>query len=41
MNAVAAVVEMVGIMRRFEAISKSVNLVVNNLDSKSIERLGR
>lgn len=40
-NAVAAVVEMVGIMRRFEAVSKSVNLVINDLDSKSIERLGR
>jgi flagellar basal body rod protein FlgG len=39
-NAVAAVVEMVGIMRRFEAISKSVNLVVNDLDAKSIEKLG-
>ena len=40
-NSVAAVVDMVGIMRRFEAISKSVNLIVNDLDAKSIERLGR
>lgn len=40
-NAVASVVEMVGIMRHFEAISKSVNILVNDLDSKAIERLGR
>jgi len=40
-NAVASVIEMVGIMRRFEAISKSLNILVNNLDAKSIERLGR
>jgi flagellar basal-body rod protein FlgF len=40
-NAVSAVVDMVGIMRRFEAISKSVNIIVNDLDAKSIERLGR
>ena len=40
-NAVASVVEMVGIMRRFESISKSVNLVINDLDAKAIERLPR
>ena len=38
-NAVASVVEMVGIMRRFEALSKSVNLLFIDLDSKSIDRL--
>ncbi len=40
-NAVGSVVEMVGIMRRFEALSKTVNLVINDLDAKSIEKLGR
>jgi flagellar basal-body rod protein FlgF len=40
-NAVAAIVEMVGIMRRFESVSKSVNLLINDLDAKSIEKLGR
>ncbi len=40
-NAVASVVEMVGIMRSFEAISKSLNLMVNNIDAKSIEKLSR
>lgn len=40
-NPVGAVVEMVGIMRRFEAIQKTVGLMFNNLDAKSIEKLGR
>ncbi len=40
-NTVASVVEMVGIMRRFEAISKSVNLMFNDLDTKAIEKLSR
>ena len=40
-NAVASVVEMVGIMRRFEAIQKTVNLLLNDVDAKSIEKLGR
>jgi flagellar basal-body rod protein FlgF len=40
-NAVTSVVEMVQIMRRFESIQKGVNLVLNDLDSKSIEKLGR
>lgn len=39
-NAVASMVEMVGIMRRFEAIQKCVGLVLNDIDSKSIDRLG-
>ena len=40
-NAVASMVEMVGIMRRYEAMQKSVGLILNELDSRSIERLGR
>ena len=40
-NAVTSVVEMVGIMRRFEAIQKTVNLLLNDVDAKSIEKLGR
>jgi flagellar basal body rod protein FlgG len=39
-NAVASMVEMVGIMRRFEAIQKSVGLVMNDIDAKSISTLG-
>jgi flagellar basal body rod protein FlgG len=40
-NPVGSVVEMVGLMRRYEAIQKTVSLTLNNLDSKSIEKLGR
>jgi flagellar basal-body rod protein FlgF len=40
-NAVTSVIEMVGIMRRFEAIQKTVNLLLNDVDAKSIEKLGR
>ncbi len=40
-NAVSAVIEMVAIMRRFEAIQKTVNLMLNDIDAKSIEKLGR
>jgi flagellar basal-body rod protein FlgF len=40
-NPINAVVTMVGIMRQFEAIQKSVDLLVNNISAKSIERLGR
>ncbi len=40
-NPVSAVVSMVGILRNFEAMQKSVNLVMNDIDSKSIEKLGR
>ena len=40
-NAVASVIEMVGIMRRFEAIQKTVNLMLNDIDAKSIDKLGR
>ncbi|HYK88156.1 MAG TPA: flagellar basal-body rod protein FlgF [Acidobacteriota bacterium] len=40
-NPVSAVVSMVGILRQFEAIQKSVNLVMNDINSKSIENLAR
>ncbi len=40
-NPVGAVVEMVGIMRRFEALQKTVGLMLNDLDAKSIEKLPR
>ena len=40
-NPVLATVRMVAIMRHFEAIQKSVNLMFNDMDAKSIERLGR
>ena len=40
-NAVSSVVQMVDILRHFEAIQKSVNLLMNDINSKAIERLGR
>ncbi len=40
-NAVASVVGMVGILRHFEAIQKSVNLLMNDINDKAIDRLGR
>lgn len=40
-NAVASVVGMVGILRHFEAIQKSVNLLMNEINAKAIDRLGR
>jgi flagellar basal-body rod protein FlgF len=40
-NPVTAVVGLVNITRQFESIQKSMNLLINDLDSKSIERLGR
>ena len=40
-NPVLATVRMVEIMRHFEAIQKSVNLMFNEMDAKSIEKLGR
>jgi flagellar basal-body rod protein FlgF len=40
-NPVSAVVSMVGIMRQFEAIQKSVGLMLNDINAKSIEKLGR
>jgi hypothetical protein len=32
---------MVDILRHFEAIQKSVNLLMNDINSKAIDRLGR
>ena len=40
-NAVSSIVRMVGIMRHFEAIKKTVDLIGNELATKSIEKLGR
>ncbi len=40
-NAVASVVSLVEILRRFEAIQKSVHLLMNDINAKAIERLGR
>ncbi len=40
-NAVASVVGMIGILRNFEAIQKSVNLLMNDINAKAIDRLGR
>jgi flagellar basal-body rod protein FlgF len=40
-NAVASVVGMIGILRHFEAIQKSVNLLMNDVNAKAIDRLGR
>lgn len=40
-NPVMATVRMVEILRHFEAIQKSVNLMINDMDAKAIERLGR
>jgi len=40
-NAVSSVVRLVGIMRQFEAIQKSISLIMNDVNTKSIEKLGR
>jgi flagellar basal-body rod protein FlgF len=40
-NPVAAVVGLVNVTRQFELIQKSMSLLINDLDSKSIEKLGR
>jgi flagellar basal-body rod protein FlgF len=40
-NPVSSIVRMVDIMRHFEAIQKSINLVMNDINSKAIEKLGR
>lgn len=40
-NAVSSIVQMVDVLRHFEAIQKSVNLLMNDINSKAIERLGR
>ncbi|NWG13351.1 MAG: flagellar hook-basal body protein [Acidobacteria bacterium] len=40
-NAVASVVGLVEILRHFEAIQKSVQLLMNDINAKAIEKLGR
>jgi flagellar basal-body rod protein FlgG len=40
-NPITSTVQMVEIMRHFEAIQKTVNLLMNDIDSKAIDRLGR
>lgn len=40
-NPILATVRLVEIMRRFEAIQKSVSLMFNDMDSKAIEKLSR
>jgi flagellar basal-body rod protein FlgF len=40
-DAMSAVVKLVEIMRQYESIQKTVNLMMNTMDTKSIERLGR
>lgn len=40
-NAVTSMVQMVDIMRHFEAIQKSVSLLMNDINSKAIEKLGK
>lgn len=40
-NAVASIVRMVNILRHFEAIQKSINLEMNEMNTKVIEKLGR
>jgi len=40
-NPVSSMVKMVEIMRHFESIQKSVNLLMNDINSKAIEKLGK
>lgn len=40
-NPVSSIVRMVEILRHFEAIQKSINLVMNEINTKAIEKLGR
>lgn len=40
-NPVASMVQMIDIHRRFEAMQKGVNLLLNDLDAKAIDKLGR
>jgi len=40
-NPMTAVVALVNVSRQFESIQKSLNLVLNDVDAKSIEKLGR
>jgi flagellar basal-body rod protein FlgF len=40
-NSVNSIVRMIGIMRNFEAIKKTVDLIFNDINAKAIEKLGR
>jgi flagellar basal-body rod protein FlgG len=40
-SAISSMVEMVSIMRQFEAIQKCISLEMNEMNSKAIEKLGR
>ncbi len=40
-NPVSSIVRMVEILRQFESIQKTINLVMNEINTKSIEKLGR
>jgi flagellar basal body rod protein FlgG len=40
-SAISEMVEMVNIMRQFESIQKCVNLEMNDMNSKAIDKLGR
>jgi flagellar basal-body rod protein FlgF len=40
-NAVSSIVKMVDILRHFESIKKSVDLIMNDINNKAIEKLGR
>jgi flagellar basal-body rod protein FlgF len=40
-NPVSSMVQMIDILRHFEAIQKSVNLLMNDINSKAIEKLGQ
>jgi flagellar basal-body rod protein FlgF len=40
-SAISSMVRMVNIMRQFESIQKCINLEMNDMNSKSIEKLGR
>jgi flagellar basal-body rod protein FlgF len=40
-NAVSSIVQMVDNLRQFESIKKSVDLIMNDINTKAIDRLGR
>jgi flagellar basal-body rod protein FlgF len=40
-NAVSSIAQMVEILRHFESLQKSVDLIMNDINTKAIERLGR
>ena len=40
-NAIESIVQMVDVLRHFESMKKSVDLIMNDINAKAIERLGR